>query len=251
MAQKGHRRMVDHGSTIASPTEWLSYPNDSGEDLDNDDALEGADTTNFVYLVTHGGVTFVDRPARPNVQAGQEDDYLLRAGFGLDAVFVPNDAFKIRATDRGSYPRCIWFNNKSKLGDKRLRWLIVDTCESLQLEGYNKHMKQNLSGDPARMWQHAFHGLNMVFGFHGDSSDAWWVSDRGCDFGRRAGRGDKLEDAWTDEAHSHWLGDSPVALACGTTVKEAQERLRDDRVTVPKPSLTNAQARAFAWRWRS
>ena len=171
--------------------------------LNNSEAIKGGDTTDFAYVVTHGGLTFVDKSAPTH------DLYVFRAGFGLDAPSVPNNAFKVESSSPSQWPRCIWFNNKSKLGDKRLRWLVMDICESLQLPGYVKSKKMNLDVNPAKMWHHAFHGLNMVLGFTDESTDSWWASDRGWDFGRRASAGDKLEDAWTDEAYSYWTRDTP------------------------------------------
>jgi hypothetical protein len=245
MAAQGHQWAVDHDSSSASPADWLSYPDTKGTPYDNSEAVQGVDTTDFAYLVTHGGLTFVDK------SAPTEDLYIFRAGFGRDVPFAPDEAFKVERGSRLTWPRCIWLNNKSKLGDKRLRWLVVDACESLQLPGYVKSLKMNVDVNPGKMWRHAFYGLNMVLGFTGDSSDSWWVDDRGSDFGRRAGAGDKLEDAWTDEAYSHWTGDTPVALACGRSEAEALDRLRNDRVTAPYPKIPHGQIAWFAWTWRS
>jgi hypothetical protein len=245
MAAQGHQWAIDHDSSHASPLDWLSFPDRQGTPHDNSEAIQGVDTTDFAYLVTHGGLTFVDKPAPT------EDLYIFRAGFGRDAPSVPGEAFKVESGSQLQWPRCIWLNNKSKLGDKRLRWLVVDTCESLQLAGYVKGLKMHVDVDPAKMWRHAFHGLNMVLGFTGDSSDSWWVDDRGWDFGRRAGAGNKLADAWTDEAYSRWLGDTPVALACGRNEADASNRLRYDRVTAPFAKIPHDQIGGFAWMWRS
>jgi Family of unknown function (DUF6345) len=244
MVSQGHQWAVDHGSSLASPRDWLSFPDRTGTPFDNSEAIQGVDTTDFAYLVTHGGLTFVDKPAPT------DDLYVFRAGFGQLAPSVPGDAFRVESS-KPQWQRCIWFNNKSKLGDKRLRWLVVDTCESLQLPGYVKGLKMTVDVDPEKMWRHAFHGLNMVLGFTGDASDSWWVSDRGWNFGRRAGAGDKLADAWIDEAYSHWQGDSPVALACGRTEADASNRLNFDRVTAPFAKIPYDQIGAFAWKWRS
>ena len=245
MAAQGHQWTVDHGSSLASPKDWLSFPDNRGTPFDDSEAIQGADTADFAYLVTHGGLTFVDKPAPI------DDLYIFRAGFGQNALAVPNDAFKVESSSQLQWPNCIWLNNKSKLGDKRLRWLVVDACESLQLPGYVKGLKMTIDVDPAKMWRHAFHGINMVLGFTGESSDSWWIDDRGSDFGRRAGAGDKLADAWTDEAYSHWLGDTPVALACGRNEADAANRLHFDRVTAPFVKIPHDQIGGFAWTWRS
>jgi hypothetical protein len=244
MVSKGHQWTVDHGSSLASPRDWLSFPDKTGTPFDNSDAIQGVDTTDFAYLVTHGALTYVDKPAPT------EDLYVFRAGFGQNASTVPGDAFRVESS-KPEWARCIWFNNKSRLGDKSLRWLVMDACESLQLPGYNKDLQMTLDVNPAKMWGHAFYGLNMVLGFTGNSTDAWWIDDRGWDFGRRAGAGDKLADAWTDEAYSRWTGDSPVALACGRNEADASNRLHFDRVTAPFVKIPHDQIGGFAWMWRS
>jgi len=245
MAAEGHQWTVDHGSSLASPKDWLSFPDSRGTPFDDSDAIQGADTIDFAYLVTHGGLTFVDKPAPT------DDLFIFRAGFGQNALSVPIDAFKAESSSQLHWPNCIWLNNKSRLGDKRLRWLVVDACESLQLPGYVKGLKMTLDVDPAKMWHHAFHGLNMVFGFTGESSDSWWIDDRGWDFGRRAGAGDKLAGAWTDEAYSRWLGDTPVAMACGHNEADASYRLLFDRVTAPFVKIPHDQIGGYAWTSRS
>jgi hypothetical protein len=245
MAAQGHQWAVDHDSYHASPTDWLSFPDPKGTPFDNSDVVKGVDTTDFAYLVTHGGVTYVDKPAPT------EDLYVFRAGFGLNAPLGPSVAFRVESSSRDSWPRCIWLNNKSRLGDKNLRWLVVDACESLQIAGYVKSLKMNLDVNPAKMWHHAFHGLNMVLGFTGYSSDAWWTNLRGSAFGRRAGTGDKLASAWVDEAYSYWVGDKPVALACGHNEADAANRLRFDRVTAPFMKIPHDKIGGYAWIWRS
>jgi hypothetical protein len=244
MVAQGHQWAVDHDSSHASPTDWLSFPDNKGIPFDNSDAVQGADTTDFAYLVTHGAVTFVDKP-HPT-----EDLYIYRAGFGLDAPQGPEAAFKFEATSPDKFPRCLWFNNKSRLGDKRLRWLVVDACESLQLPGWVKSEKMTLEVNPQKLWHHAFDGLNMVFGFTGYSSDAWWTDLRGAAFGRRAGAGQKLTEAWLDEAYSWWVGDKAVALACGHNEADATHRLRFDRVTAPFVKIPHDKIGAYAWEWR-
>ena len=245
MAGQGHQWAIDHGSSHASPLDWFSYTDKSGTSYDNSEKIQGVDTVDFAYLVTHSAVTFVDKPA------GTDDLYIFRAAFGRNAPAVAADAFKVESSSSNTWEPCIWFNNKSKLGDKRLRWLAIDSCESVHLPGYVKSEKMNLDVNPKKMWHHAFHGLNMVLGFTGYSSDAWWISDRGFNFGRRVGAGEKIEEAWTDEAYSHWVGDTPVALACGRNEADASHRLRFDRVSGPFVKIPHNEIGAYAWMSRS
>ena len=245
MARHGHQWAVDHDSSHASPTDWLSFPDSKGVHFDNSDAIQGVDTTNFAYLVTHGAVTFVNKPAPA------KSLFIFRAGFGLNAPHGPEVAFKTESTSTEVWPKCIWFNNKSRLGDKNLRWLVVDSCESLQMPGFVKSLGMTLDVDPEKLWAHAFHGLNMVLGFTGYSSDAWWSNERGSAFGRRAGSGDKLAGAWLDEAYSWWTKDNPAALACGHNFADATHRLRFDRVTAPFVKIPHDKIGGWAWMWRS
>lgn len=245
MARQGHQWAVDHGSSHASPLAWLSYRDKGGTSYDNSEAIQGVDTTDFAYLATHGALTFVDK------RAPTDDLYVFRAGFGQNSPSVAADAFKVESSSSDSWPNCIWLNNKSNLGDKRLRWLVIDSCESVHIPGYVKSQKMTLDVNPAKMWHHAFHGLNMVLGFTGYSNDAWWTNDHGFNFGRRVGAGDKIEEAWTDEAYSHWVGNTPVALACGRNEADASFRLRFDRVSAPFVKIPHNEIGGYAWTWRS
>ena len=244
MAAQGHQWVIDHDSSRASPTDWLSFLDNKGIPFDNSDAGQGVDTTDFAYLVTHGAVTFVNKPP-PN-----KDLFVYRAAFGLNAP-LGDLAFRVESTSSVTWPKCIWFNNKSKLGDKNLRWVVIDACESVQMPGYVKSEKMNLDVDPGKMWHHAFHGLNMVLGFTDYSSDAWWTNLRGMAFGRRAGAGQKLASAWVDEAYSYWVGDKPAALACGHNEADAANRLRFDSVTAPFVRIPHDKIGGYAWIWRS
>jgi hypothetical protein len=90
----------------------------------------------------------------------------------------------------------------------------------------------------------------MVFGFTGSCSDSWWTDDRGWDFGRRAGAGAKLSDAWLDEAYSFWCDDDPVAMACGRNKDDAINRLFNERVTSNYGDIPHNEIRWYWWRWR-
>ncbi len=136
--------------------------------------------------------------------------------------------------------KCLWDNREGRLGNSwNCEWVVMDTCESLQLP------------DPHHKWHHCFHGLHMVLGFTGGASDSWWTEDRGWDFGRRAGAGAKLSDAWLDEAYSFWCDDNPVAMACGRNADDAKNRVFNERITSYYSDIPNHEIGWYWWRWRS
>lgn len=138
---------------------------------------------------------------------------------------------------------CLWDNNTGVFGNLStdtgsLRWVVFDCCESLNLP------------NPQYKWHHCFYGLHIVIGFTGLCSDASWTGDRGYRFGRRAGAGAKLADAWLDEAYSYWCDDNPVAMACGVDASDAKNRVFNERITTGEPGVIHDTITYYWWRWR-
>jgi hypothetical protein len=157
--------------------------------------------------------------------------YLSTHGGSSSAHFVA--AFGVKKD------HCLWDNRKGRLGNTRCNWAVMDTCESL------------LFPNPHHKWHHCFHGLHMVLGFKGSTSDSWWTKNRGWDFGRRVGNGAKISGAWLDEAYSWWAKDYPAAMACGRTEADAKSRVFNERITSGYSDIPNNQIAWYWWRWRS
>ena len=85
-------------------------------------------------------------------------------------------------------------SDRARFGNNQLEYLCIDACNSLELT-------RNIIAT----WQNAFHGLRMIFAFTDLVSDSWWTGGRGFWFGRRAGNGERLTNAWLDECYSFWL----------------------------------------------
>jgi len=134
------------------------------------------------------------------------------------------------------HANCLWDNRQAKLGNANLEWLVLDTCHSVQLP--NPHI----------IWSQAFQGLHMVLGFTGTAKDR---GGRGWDFGRRAGNGAKLSDAWLDEAYSWWYDEYPCVIACGRDKADAENRLYNERITSGYGDIPHNQIGYWKWRWRS
>ena len=101
------------------------------------------------------------------------------------------------------------------------------------------------------MWQNAFDGLRMMLAFTDLVSDSWWTGGRGYNFGRRAGNGGRLTDAWLDECYSFWADDNPVTMAAGRSQADAINRRDNERLGSGFGDIPRGEVRWFAWRWRS
>ena len=201
MNQYGNPWPFNWGDGNAWETDWRD-PKFGGDDAN---IQGGADSVEFAYLSTHGasgGNFFV-------------------AGFG------------------SQHERCEWDTLQADLGNHHLSYLVVDTCESLQLP------------QPHLEWIDCFDGLHLLFGFTGNSSDSWWTSDRGYNFGIGAAIGQPLGDAWLDSAYSYWLDDEPVAMAPGVTANQAKDNLFNESLSWSIFGIPKDQIRWFWWKWRS
>ena len=135
---------------------------------------------------------------------------------------------------------CTWRSDKARFGNTQLEYLCLDTCNSLEL-----------TRDIIAVWQNAFDGLRMVLAFTDLVSDSWWTGGRGFSFGRRAGNGGRLTDAWLDECYSFWLDDNPVTMAAGRSQADAINRRDNERLGSGFGDIPRGEVRWFAWRWRS
>ena len=135
---------------------------------------------------------------------------------------------------------CTWRSDKARFGNTQLEYLCLDTCNSLEL-----------TRDIIAVWQNAFDGLRMVLAFTDLVSDSWWTGGRGFRFGRRAGNGGRLTDAWLDECYSFWADDNPVTMAAGRSQADAINRRDNERLGSGFGDIPRGEVRWFAWRWRS
>ena len=108
---------------------------------------------------------------------------------------------------------CTWRSDKARFGNTQLEYLCLDTCNSLEL-----------TRDIIAVWQNAFDGLRMVLAFTDLVSDSWWTGGRGYNFGRRAGNGGRLTDAWLDECYSFWADAGAPVHSAATSVQTPPAR---------------------------
>lgn len=144
----------------------------------------------------------------------------------------------------GSFGRqmdnCSWRSDRARFGNTNLEYLCIDTCNSIER-----------TRDIVATWQNAFFGLRMILGFTDLVSDSWWTGGRGFRFGRRAGNGARLTDAWLDECYSFWADDNPITLAAGRNESDAKNRRDNERLGAGFGDIPNNEIRWFAWKWRS
>ena len=97
----GHRYVFSLGQEFAE-SKYLNSHKKGGND---NDPLSGVDSVNFVYLSSHSGVAFKGKP----------DRYWF--------VLALNDKTN----------NCYWTNLSAEFGDTNLKWVVFDSCQSMQL----------------------------------------------------------------------------------------------------------------------
>jgi hypothetical protein len=224
MERGGHTWAINHKQDEARPADWTDRnplrkrPTttkicpDSG-----DDAKEGrgVDTVDFAMIVSHGG------------DWGVEPDYgpIITVGFNQ----IPGR----------------FCNFKTRFGNTKLKWLVLDSCHSLQTDSTAKRKNPDL------IWRHSFDGLHTIFGFNDECSDSWWTSDRGSCFAARIVMWDsELADSWIDCAYSHFTDDNPGAAAAGRDKQDAETRLDTETLSSSFDSIPNKEVKVILWRFR-
>lgn len=189
-------------------------------------------------------------PGADDVCHGKGDDAKL--GHGIDSV----DFALISSHGSMRYPDefVLWFNDRTRervcscrmrLGNARLKWLVLDCCRSLD------NRPDLASVNPDRTWREAFDGLHSIFGFTGQSTDGPWVDDRGACFAARIVMLDgELAEAWLDCASSHFAEDNPGVAVAGRDLKDAVDRLANEKVSSSFDSIPNKEVKVIAWLYR-
>jgi hypothetical protein len=239
MRSLGHQSRVVRTEGAASPRQWQRA-------TDGDPG--GVDTVEFAFMASHGTTRGAERSGGGWVH-------------WTTATFNSPDGCRWSTVVLGPNLRPPDLNNPQaalQLGDGSLRWVVVDSCRSLQVGHVNE---EKLGQDPDRAaqlrdavpgntWTRCFAGLHIIFGFTGLSSDGSWTADRGARFGKHAGAGEALAESWLDEAHSFWSDDAPVALAWGRSADDARRRLTAESLSRAEPTLAPADVGAAHWMWR-
>jgi hypothetical protein len=135
---------------------------------------------------------------------------------------------------------CRFCSHKTRFGDGKLKWLVLDSCHSLEIdksEGYT----------PWSMWKDSFYGLHTIFGFNGKTTDHWWVSDRGKTFAFEIFADSELAEAWIDSAYSHFCKDRPVVATAGRNMKDVKNRMATERVSSSFDSIPHKEVDVIAW----
>jgi hypothetical protein len=131
-------------------------------------------------------------------------------------------------------------SDKWRLGVKMLKWFVLDCCQCV-LNTDKNHISAT--------WFPPMQGIHMIFGFIGYGHDSWWNAGLGTDFGKDAGGGARLANAWLDRAYSWWLDDNPIAIAAGATQAEAINRRENESINWVNSSVTATNW--LAWKYRT
>jgi hypothetical protein len=119
------------------------------------------------------------------------------------------------------------------VGDQRLRYLFLATCEGCMVFGPN---------NPIRTWHPPNRGLRMVFGATGDIFDN---PDYGTRFWDHWRTGVSFSQAWQDALLDAGASQQPSSTACGSSAADASSRLFSERLF----AWNSVQRDWYWWRW--
>lgn len=245
MRSKGHKVAVVKGEQDASPLSWSAA---------TDQKAAGIDLVEFAYLATHGGTHGTELPGSKWLHwflaTFDSPDGCIVSTIQLTLKEVMKDIWKYLPPDAKKPVTTM------RLGEGRLRWVVLDTCRSLHIRVENERDKdaraELAEATPGQTWGRCYDGVHLLFGFTGLSSDAGWTSNRGASFGRRAGRGEALADSWLDEAYSYWVDDVPVATAFGQSAKEVDQRMKAETLAAVGQLVSRPiRGHVYSTIWRS
>jgi hypothetical protein len=129
--------------------------------------------------------------------------------------------------------------NTWRLGSKMLKWVAFATCDTV-LNTSSAHV--------GAVWFGPCQGIHLVLGFVGTSADSWWTRGLGGDYAGDVNGGATIAGAWLDDGYSFWTGDTPIAIACGTSVDDAVNRRDHENLNWRDINVTFTGA--LAWKWK-
>jgi hypothetical protein len=220
---------IERKESDATPADWVykGAKRDKGvaewhqppEKADDARPKSGIDTVDLAIIVTHGWVG-VDRALDKHNKYTKEMKF---ANVGFDRA-----------------PWCRFCSHKTRFGDGKLKWLIVDACRSLEIDKQKGYT-------PWILWRQSFHGLHTIFGFNGLTTDSFLVSDRGQKFALKILLDLPLAEAWLDSAFSYLCKDDPVAAAAGRDSKDAFHRLANEKISSSFDNIANKEVKTIMW----
>jgi hypothetical protein len=149
--------------------------------------IDGNDGTDYIYTDNVDFFWFGSHGGAWNYQSGS--DWYHVGSFGVKKDLEIN----------GKY---VYDSRKIKWGDVRLKWAVINTCESLNVED-DKWLK---------MWDQTFAGLHIILGINGSISAL--RSGHGQTTAHNLRSGDTVAQAWFKAINEQWWwGDNPAAMA--------------------------------------
>jgi hypothetical protein len=213
MEWAGHKWEIKHKQNEATPADWVykgarARPDDKLCTAKGDDARKGhgVDTVDFAIVVTHGARGF---------------DVVGKRTLKFAKVY-----FNVKP--------CRFCGHKTRLGDGKLKWLVIDACHCLDIDKSDGYT-------PWSMWKDSFYGLHTIFGFTGNTTDSWWVNDRGSAFALEIIADSELAEAWIDSSYSHFCKDRPSVATAGRNFQDAYNRMRSERVSSSFDSIPHKE----------
>lgn len=212
----------------------LSYRDDHAKNFCNEMKNRGH-TVEFIY----GNDNAWEKDFRHPDFGGNSLNYLDNVHFFFYSDHGGNFSNTMHIAFSKAVNKCLGNSKEWKLGVKMLKWFVLDCCQCV--------LNTNASHISA-VWFPPAHGVHMIFGFIGNSTDSWWTRNVGKNFGKAAAKGNKLANAWLDAAYSFWANDDAIAIAFGSTESEAKNRR--DNETVNWRDINVTSSNWMAWKYR-
>jgi hypothetical protein len=133
----------------------------------------------------------------------------------------------------------VWDNRDSldssemSIGDQRLRYLFLATCEGCMVFPPN---------NPIRTWHPPNRGIRMLFG---GTANIYDDPNYGTNFWNHWRSGDSFSQAWQDALLDAGSSQQPSSTACGSSANDASTRLFNERMFY----WDSVERAWYWWRW--
>jgi hypothetical protein len=212
MGSFGHDLIFNWGNDNAWSSDF-DHPDFGGNSLNR------IDNVHFCYFAGHGG------------QGGFEDKPVMILGFSTQ--HSPLDI-----------PWCISMSAQWRLGVKRLKWLVQDSCMTVKDTDPNHILA---------VWGGPMQGIHLILGVIELQSHGPFTRNRRISFAFDICRGRALANAWLDRAYA-WDNPRdhrtrPIAIAAGVSRADAINRRENETLGWLYSDV--ASTNWLAWKWRS
>jgi hypothetical protein len=153
----------------------------------------------------------------------------------------PDGANDLYISFASQHTYCLSSSERWRLGSRRLKWFVLDTCQVVQDTDPN-HI--------VAVWGQPMQGVHLIFGYIGLNYTGPANAGRGAAFGHAVSAGQPLANAWLDAAY--WRGrdevNRPIAIAAGVSRDDAINRREHETLDYRDSNVPSTNW--LAWKWR-